>query len=103
MADEPEQKPSEELDPEEQKKKDDDLWAMFLDGTDTKPKPKQPTKESPKPVAISKAVVQEAKKNDVNDREKRIFEFAGETIVVEHNMIKEKIKNDANATPSTGI
>lgn len=75
---------------------------MFLDGTDTKPKPKQTTIEPPKPVAISRvqAVVQETKKSNASDREKRIFEFAGEKIVVENNVIKEKIKIDESS--STG-
>ncbi|KOB68307.1 putative GTP-binding protein, partial [Operophtera brumata] len=60
----------EELDPEDQKKKEDDLWAMFLDGTDTKPKPKEPSKETPKPVVVEKV---EVKKLDTSDRDKRIF------------------------------
>lgn len=97
-TEEPEQKaPEEELAPEDLKKKEDDLWAMFLDGTDTKPKPKEPSKEPPKAVAVKKV---EVKKVDTSDRDKRIFEFAGETIVVENNVIKERIKTEDS--PSTG-
>ncbi|KAL4712032.1 hypothetical protein ACJJTC_003699 [Scirpophaga incertulas] len=43
---------------------------------------------------ISTSTQKEQKKDvdDSKDRERRIFEFAGETIVVENNVIKEKIK-----------
>lgn len=88
--------------PEDEKKREDDLWAKFLEGTDTKPKPTkmetttQAAKSTtdlnlePKKETFSKM------KEDDKERERRIFEFAGETIVVENNVIKEKIK-----TPET--
>lgn len=87
--------PEPELDPVEEKKREDDLWAKFLEGTDTKPKPKELASQSEKPVSVdskdnSKSTKQT--KDDQIERERRIFEFAGETIVVEDNVIKEKIK-----------
>uniref|UniRef100_A0A1E1W1C1 Craniofacial development protein 1 n=2 Tax=Pectinophora gossypiella TaxID=13191 RepID=A0A1E1W1C1_PECGO len=92
-----EEKPVPEvLSPEEEKKKADDLWAKFLEGTDTKPKPKvSAIAEAPKPtVSTIKPQTADVKQNKEDDkaRERRIFEFAGETIVVENNIIKEKIK-----------
>lgn len=97
---EPKAKESEPiLDPEENKKREDDLWAMFLDGTDTKPK--ATPKETPT-VAQAAKIVEKPKtqaKTDNDDdkaRERRIFEFAGETIVVENNVIKEKVKTAAS-------
>ncbi|CAH0694057.1 unnamed protein product [Spodoptera exigua] len=101
------EKTEEVLNPEEEKKKEDDLWAKFLEGTDTKPKPTatvtSSTIETPKTVAkeeTAKKVVSSTSDDD-KAREKRIFEFAGETIVVENNKIKEKIKTaDSPATGS---
>lgn len=92
--------------PEEQKKKEDDLWAMFLEGTDSKPKPTSTVTSSS--INASKSIVSKTEipkkdvpKSDDQAREKRIFEFAGETIVVENNTIKEKIKTaDSPATVS---
>ncbi|XP_046968546.1 nucleolar GTP-binding protein 2 [Vanessa cardui] len=82
-------------DPEEEKKRQDDLWAKFLEGTDTKPK--SATKELNDTKVVVKNIepkkeekVQET--GDEKERERRIFEFAGETIVVENDTIKEKIK-----------
>lgn len=92
------------LNPEEEKKKEDDLWAKFLEGTDTKPKSKQTTStvETPKPVANKvDSPKKEATSNDDKAREQRIFEFAGETIVVENNKIKEKIKTAES--PAAGM
>lgn len=92
--------------PEEEKKREEDLWAKFLEGTDTKPKPV--TKESnTQPLDKVNEIKKEddgeniKKKLDDKDKEKRIFEFAGETIVVENNTIKEKIKTPETA--DTGI
>ncbi|XP_059053790.1 craniofacial development protein 1 [Achroia grisella] len=88
----------EAVDPEEQKKHEDDLWAKFLDGTDTKPKPTcQPTKTNANSI-VDNAVKQpsgsfKGSNDDEKARERRIFEFAGETIVVENNVIKEKINS----------
>lgn len=101
---------SPKLNPEEDKKREDDLWAKFLEGTDTKPK--STSQESNNVVTkstenkltlVSNTNVNktQAEKEDNKEREKRIFEFAGETIVVENNVIKEKIK--ATDTPATGI
>ncbi|CAB3220077.1 unnamed protein product [Arctia plantaginis] len=93
--------------PEEEKKKEDDLWAKFLEGTDTKPR--SVVKENNSNIEASKSVVNKeetpekaaATSNDDKAREQRIFEFAGETIVVENNKIKEKIKTaDSPATSS---
>lgn len=87
--------PEPEIDSVEEKKREDDLWAKFLDGTDTKPKAKELTSQPEKPVPIdSKDIPKNTKqtKDDEKERERRIFEFAGETIVVEDNVIKEKIK-----------
>lgn len=89
---------------EEEKKKEDDLWAKFLEGTDTKPK--SVVKQNDSNIDESKSVKKEeapkkfaASSNDDKAREQRIFEFAGETIVVENNKIKEKIKTaDSPAT-----
>lgn len=89
---------------EEEKKKEDDLWAKFLEGTDTKPK--SVVKQNDSNIDESKGVKKEeapkkfaASSNDDKAREQRIFEFAGETIVVENNKIKEKIKTaDSPAT-----
>nr|XP_021192857.2 uncharacterized protein LOC110378076 [Helicoverpa armigera] len=91
--------------PEEEKKKEDDLWAKFLEGTDTKPKPTSTVTSTsvntPTKPVVSKPEVPTAKSNDDQAREKRIFEFAGETIVVENNTIKERIKTaDSPATGS---
>ncbi|XP_075979165.1 yeti [Anticarsia gemmatalis] len=104
----PEEQPEEiqaPLNPEEEKKKEDDLWAKFLEGTDTKPKPaaKQTTAtvEPSKPVAVKADPPKKQTPADDNKaREQRIFEFAGETIVVENNKIKEKIKTAES--PATG-
>lgn len=95
----------EETKPEEEKKREDDLWAMFLEGTDTKPKSTnnktetQPTKVITKfdntlPSKNTKTTTESDK-----EKERRIFEFAGETIVVENNVIKEKIKT-TESSPS---
>lgn len=79
---------------------------MFLDGTDTKPKAKvepatpkleSAVKEPIKPAENGKTntKVEESslkKPDDAKSKETKIFEFAGETIVVENNVIKEKIK-----------
>ncbi|KAI5637100.1 bucentaur or craniofacial development domain-containing protein [Phthorimaea operculella] len=92
-----EEKVPEPLDPEEEKKHEEDLWAKFLEGTDTKPKPKEPIKiESAKPTTQDKPATSTVQQNkeDEKARERRIFEFAGETIVVENDVIKEKIKTD---------
>ncbi|CAD0200905.1 unnamed protein product [Chrysodeixis includens] len=82
------------INPEEEKKKEDDLWAKFLEGTDSKPKATSTVTSSATNTIVNKETVKkdEPKKNDDQAREKRIFEFAGETIVVENNKIKEKIK-----------
>ncbi|KPI97291.1 Craniofacial development protein 1 [Papilio xuthus] len=91
-----------ETKPEDEKKREDDLWAMFLEGTDTKPKSansskteKQPTKTVTKcdtlPTKITSTNTKTSSETD-KEKERRIFEFAGETIVVENNVIKEKIK-----------
>lgn len=92
-------------DPVEDKKREDDLWAMFLDGTDSKPKAKETKVIEPVKPEVSKDKIEtkEVKKNSEDDkaRERRIFEFAGETIVVENNVIKEKIKTAES--PATGI
>lgn len=95
----------EELAPEEQKKREEDLWAMFLDGTDTvkKPAPKETNvpKEPTKPTVDEKKdkvnVTSSKPEEDAKAKERRIFEFAGETIVVEDNVIKEKIKTPVAA------
>ncbi|XP_023946672.2 uncharacterized protein LOC112052020 [Bicyclus anynana] len=94
-------------DSEEEKKRVDDLWSKFLEGTDTKPKPKisesnasQATKSSNDVLESAKATVSTKNKEDDKEREKRIFEFAGETVVVENNMIKERIKTGESATVS---
>ncbi|XP_060802576.1 uncharacterized protein LOC106135185 [Amyelois transitella] len=108
---EPEEKPKKEeiVDPEEEKKREEDLWAKFLEGTDTKPKaaPKTLMTASAKPPVIedtkkNKETAKEKEKPEEDDkaRERRIFEFAGETIVVENNVIKEKIKTAES--PGTG-
>ncbi|KAJ2943711.1 hypothetical protein O0L34_g16824 [Tuta absoluta] len=86
-----------QLDPEEEKKHEEDLWAKFLEGTDSKPKPKEPSKIEPaKPTTQEKPATSTVQQNkeDEKARERRIFEFAGETIVVENDVIKEKIKTD---------
>ncbi|XP_028167818.1 nucleolar GTP-binding protein 2 [Ostrinia furnacalis] len=97
----------EQIDPVDEKKKEDDLWAKFLEGTDSKPKPTanvSSTNNEPVKPVVDK-VKPETKVENTNDdkaREKRIFEFAGETIVVENNVIKEKIKT-AEAPASAKI
>lgn len=106
VSDETEGKDDEppKLNPEEDKKKEDDLWAKFLEGTDTILKPKvTESNNTTKPIennqkessnnTINKNIKE---KEDDKEREKRIFEFAGETIVVENNVIKEKIKTSDN-------
>ncbi|CAH0398817.1 unnamed protein product [Chilo suppressalis] len=97
-----EKQPEEPGNPEDEKKREDDLWAMFLEGTDTKPKPAQKlenkandqTKTSLDNIKEKSVADKNDKKSidDSKDRERRIFEFAGETIVVENDVIKEKIK-----------
>ncbi|XP_014368983.2 nucleolar GTP-binding protein 2 [Papilio machaon] len=90
-----------ETKPEDEKKREDDLWAMFLEGTDTKPKSAnnsktetQPTKTITKCDTSKNTSTNNTKTSTETDKEKerRIFEFAGETIIVENNVIKEKIK-----------
>lgn len=91
------------LDAEEEKKREDDLWAKFLEGTDTKPKPKETSIQMDKPIPVhSNDIAKNTNqtKDDEKERERRIFEFAGETIVVENNVIKEKIK--ATESPVAG-
>ncbi|XP_063363666.1 uncharacterized protein LOC134652413 [Cydia amplana] len=107
---EPEEKePETNLDPVEEKKREEDLWAKFLAGTGSASKtPAKETSvkagksETPNKVAETKP---QAKASSIQDeikaREQRIFQFAGETIVVENNIIKEKIKTaEAPATVS---
>lgn len=94
--------PEPPLDAEKEKKREDDLWAKFLEGTDTKPKPKETSLQMDKSVPVhSKDIAKNAKqtKEDDKERERRIFEFAGETIVVENNVIKEKIKAAESPVP----
>ncbi|XP_068618748.1 uncharacterized protein Ns2 [Battus philenor] len=91
---------------EDEKKREDDLWAMFLEGTETKTKssksevPIQETKSTAgcdKTISVKSISSPENFKPNTNsdkERERRIFEFAGETIVVENNVIKEKIKTN---------
>lgn len=95
------------LDPEEEKKKDDDLWAKFLEGTDTKPKKnnivnvtqaKTQGKIDDKPKEKTSDSVKKANE----ERERRIFEFAGETVVVEDNIIKETIPKKLDTDTATG-
>lgn len=95
--------------PVEEKKREDDLWAKFLEGTDTKPKSTSkesnhvilPSEEKNQTIECSNTTLNKniKEKEDSEEREKRIFEFAGETIVVENNVIKEKIKTAD--TPTT--
>lgn len=94
--------PEPALDAGEDKKREDDLWAKFLEGTDTKPKSKEAPLQSDTPIPAHRKDVQSTKQTQEDDkeRERRIFEFAGETIVVENNVIKEKIKTDES--PVTG-
>lgn len=96
-------------DPEEEKKREEDLWAKFLEGTDTKPKPNTTNSHTDMPLSKSTLetnksapLIKAVNKNIENDkeREKRIFEFAGETIVVEDNVIKEKIKASESSSSS---
>lgn len=105
---EEEKEPEPQLNPEEEKKKEDDLWAKFLDGTDTKTKSPLTNHVTSNTTASSvnsnnTTPIQKNvnKGNDEKEREKRIFEFAGETIVVENNVIKEKIPS--KSTNSSGI
>ncbi|CAG4947207.1 unnamed protein product [Parnassius apollo] len=95
-------------DPEEEKKREEDLWAKFLEGTDTKPKssikdshsetkPTHSSAECDKGIQLSKNSNRDIESD--KERERRIFEFAGETIIVENNVIKEKIKA-AESSPS---
>lgn len=94
--------PEPPLDAEKEKKREDDLWAKFLEGTDTKPKPKETSLQIDKSIPVhSKDTAKNAKqtKEDNKERERRIFEFAGETIVVEKNVIKEKIKAAESPVP----
>ncbi|CAH2091024.1 unnamed protein product [Euphydryas editha] len=105
VIDDTKKEPNENLvttNPEEEKKREEDLWAKFLEGTDTKPKPI--TKElNTQPLdKATESKKEDDGKNDKQelgdkDRERRIFEFAGETIVVENNTIKEKIKTPESA------
>ncbi|CAG9561326.1 unnamed protein product [Danaus chrysippus] len=85
------------LDPEEIKKREDEVWAKFL-GTPKEDLPAKESKETKltKPETVLPPKNNTSPKNETKDdeREKRIFEFAGETIVVENNVIKEKIKTD---------
>ncbi|CAH2039497.1 unnamed protein product, partial [Iphiclides podalirius] len=97
-------------DPEEEKKREEDLWAKFLEGTDTKPKSTSPNTCAQPPkcsLDCNKALFGNSAKKDVGnekERERRIFEFAGETIVVENNVIKEKLKaSEASSTVSKSI
>lgn len=102
------------IDPEEQKKREEDLWAKFLDGTDTKPKStskqitsiaSQPAKTNTNNTDINEKKPKDYKesKDDEKARERRIFEFAGETIVVENNVIKEKIKTPEVPTTASKL
>ncbi|XP_022908907.1 craniofacial development protein 1 [Onthophagus taurus] len=79
---------------EEQKKKVDDLWAMFKKDTSFKPKeaPQKPdieeTKENTKQnISIPK---EEAKKETV--KVTQIFEFAGEEVIVEKELPAKEAK-----------
>lgn len=90
---EPDKKP----DLEDEKKREEDLWATFLEGTDTKPKPQKLMSSNEHVIPLAnqdKLRVDDKQKDDAKEREKKIFEFAGETIVVENNVIKERIKSD---------
>ncbi|GBP18998.1 Craniofacial development protein 1 [Eumeta japonica] len=89
------------LGPEDEKKREDDLWAKFLEGTDTIPKTISKQNNTDNFDAELNTKIKETNtpmttqnKVDKESREQRIFEFAGETIVVENNVIKEKIKTD---------
>ncbi|XP_072947680.1 craniofacial development protein 1 [Epargyreus clarus] len=96
--------------PEEDKKREEDLWAKFLEGTDTKPKSTTQNTTPSQTTAVTPSKAVTATKNDTSkiddnkEREKRIFEFAGETIVVENDVIKEKIKStdSSSATKEVG-
>ncbi|CAK1545003.1 unnamed protein product [Leptosia nina] len=85
-------------DPEDEKKREEDLWEKFLEGTDSKPKQKTeettviPNKKDERDSDKDKTKLNKPVTESDKDRERRIFEFAGETIVVENNVIKEKVK-----------
>lgn len=90
--------------PEEDKKREEDLWAKFLEGTDTQSKlttnETSLKKDEIRPLnnktnEDSKDIKQN---NDAKTKEAKIFEFAGEKIVVENNVIKGKLSADSPIT-----
>lgn len=90
--------------PEEEKKYEEDLWAKFLEGTDTKPKNKANDLSTPKPAQQTEIITSKTPANvdDEKSREKRIFEFAGEKIVVENNEIAETLPANSDEHSSEG-
>lgn len=87
-----------QVDPEEEKKRVDALWADFLSGTDVPAKESSGTVSSKKETATAKSSSQS--KIDIPKRQeneqpiKKVFEFAGETIVVEPNGEKKSEENE---------
>lgn len=99
---------------EEDKQREEDLWAKFLEGTDTiskkttsnessikKKEDKEVNKDNIKKIeeaADTTTCLSKPANTQQTSKETKIFEFAGEKIVVENNVIKEKIKVDSPVT-----
>lgn len=91
------------VDPEEEKRKEDALWAEFL-GESEPPAPSTSTVTSS---VTKKNIPKEAKSSSVPkpppQEETKIFEFAGEEIIVVQNQNQQNILQTTSQNPSNTV
>lgn len=94
----PEEADAVSINPEEEKKKEEDLWAKFLDTAPSKPKVenKEAVKkdtsqnsEAEKKSDVGNTKSSNSSSKSVSSSEKQIFEFAGEEIMVQNNTVSQ--------------
>jgi Bucentaur or craniofacial development len=96
------------VDPEEEKRKADALWADFLSGTDT---PVEPKKDDIKAKPATSTSAAASSKPDTTTtiipkapQPKQIFEFAGETVEIQTKSTEQQSpSNAAPKLPAAGV
>lgn len=98
-----EDKPVESLTEDEKKKKEDELWADFMQDTGFKPKSQtQLSQSAPKDNAKNESLPEQyLKKNEEKVKITQIFEFAGEEVKVEKEVAKDSAEARLLSNPST--
>lgn len=96
-----------ELDPEEEKRRADAIWADFLNDTETPPEPKTNGSASTAKTAPTATVTASSSKPSIPAKvpataPKEIFEFAGETIEIPSKSVAAPLKTtEETKSPST--